>query len=116
MDSKKENCTVSISNMDSPRQHFLSGKRIIIAGGGIAGLSFAASLNQLWHSALGPPPIITIFDRDAQDVDQQREGYSLSLAGHDNTGGLIALKSMNLLVPTHLASVTGYLGGTLLVT
>lgn len=97
MDSKKETCTVSISNMDSPRQHFLSGKRIIIAGGGIAGLSFAASLNQLWHSALGPPPIITIFDRDAQDVDQQREGYSLSLAGHDNTGGLIALKNMNLL-------------------
>ena len=76
--------------------HFLENKRIVVAGGGIAGTAFAVSLLQL-ASSLPNSLTITILERDLQDVASQREGYSLSLSGHDDTGGLVALKKMGLL-------------------
>lgn len=93
---------------EKPR-HFLQGKTIIIAGGGIAGSTFAASLLRLWdavHDSL-PPPTITIIERDSDDTAKQREGYSLSLAGYDETGGLLALKKLGLLEETLDAAVSG---------
>lgn len=93
--------------MDEKKRHFLQGKSIIIAGGGIAGLSFTASLLQLWDPNVTPPPSITIIERDSDDAAKQREGYSLSLAGYDDTGGLVALKKMALLEDTLASAVSG---------
>lgn len=78
------------------RHHFLEGKSIVVAGGGIAGSAFVASLRKLWDPSL-KPPTITIYDRDAQDVALQREGYSVSVAGYDTTGGLVALDKMGVM-------------------
>ncbi len=76
--------------------HFLSGKRIVVAGAGMAGLSFAAALRKLWPDTI-PPPHVTIFERDTAQDAEGREGYSLSLAGFDATGGLAALRDLGLL-------------------
>src|SRR5690606_13413970 len=91
-----ENALISPLTMADDRKHFLEGKSIVVAGGGIAGSAFAVAIRRLWDPSLRPPTIV-ILERDSEDVSQQREGYSLSLAGHDNTGGLAALKKLGLL-------------------
>lgn len=85
--------------MNEANSHFLSGKKIIVAGGGIAGTAFAVALHKQWP-ALNPglsPPTITIYDRDVDFDASTRKGYSLSLSGHEANSGLIALRSLGLL-------------------
>lgn len=62
----------------------------------MAGLSFATALRKLWPDAI-PPPRVTIFERDTREDAVGRQGYSISLAGHDSTGGLVALRDLGLL-------------------
>lgn len=76
--------------------HFLENKTIVIAGAGLAGSAFVAGLQKLWNPKLNPPSII-IYERDAPEVAVQRETYTLSLTGFDNSGGLVALKNLGLL-------------------
>ncbi|KAF4454017.1 Salicylate hydroxylase [Fusarium austroafricanum] len=80
----------------SLQHHFLEGKTIIVAGGGVAGSAFAVGLRKLWNPQLKEPKII-IYDRDSPDVTAQREGYTLSLTGYDTSGGLLPLKRLGLL-------------------
>ncbi|PKK49294.1 hypothetical protein CI102_5734 [Trichoderma harzianum] len=75
---------------------FLAGKNIIIAGAGISGLSFTLAIRQLWPAGLEPPHIV-IYERDSDAVPPGREGYSLSLAGFDETGGLYAARDLGIL-------------------
>jgi 2-polyprenyl-6-methoxyphenol hydroxylase-like FAD-dependent oxidoreductase len=85
-------------NMDtqSRQQHFLEGKTIIVAGAGIAGSAFVIALRKLWDPKLKEPTII-LYDRDSPDLSAQREGYTVSLAGYDTSGGLVALNKLGLL-------------------
>ncbi|KAK5993016.1 5-methylphenazine-1-carboxylate 1-monooxygenase-like protein [Cladobotryum mycophilum] len=76
--------------------HFLEGKTIIIAGGGISGSAFVVGLRKLWNQSLTPPTII-VYDRDAQDLAAQREAYTVSVSGLDSSSGLVALKKLGLL-------------------
>ncbi|EHK40104.1 hypothetical protein TRIATDRAFT_80460 [Trichoderma atroviride IMI 206040] len=76
--------------------HFLENKTIVIAGAGLAGSAFVVGLQKLWNPKLNPPTII-IFERDAPEIADQRETYTLSLTGFDNSGGLVALKNLGLL-------------------
>ncbi|KAI0400086.1 putative monooxygenase [Xylaria palmicola] len=76
--------------------HFLSGKKIVVAGAGIAGLSFVIALRKLWPPAI-EPPVILLYDRDAREPSIGRDGYSLSLNGTDRDSGLYALKQLGLL-------------------
>ncbi|KAI0430091.1 putative monooxygenase [Xylaria sp. FL1042] len=84
-----------MSAQDSQR-HFLSGKKIVVAGAGVAGLAFAIALQKLWPPSI-EPPVVVIYDRDAQESSLGREGYSLSLNGIDRDSGLYALKQLGLL-------------------
>ena len=95
---------------EPPRQHFLEGKTIIIAGAGIAGSAFVIALRKLWDPRLKEPTII-LYDRDSPDVTAQREGYTLSLAGYDNSGGLVALKKLGLLEDALEKAVSGLNNG-----
>lgn len=97
--------------MAPPQAHFLSGKTIIIAGAGMAGLSFAIALRKQWDPAL-TPPTIRIYDRDSREAAENRQGYSLSLAGYDETGGLYALKQLGLLDEILRYAVSGLDGDT----
>ncbi|KAI1111054.1 putative monooxygenase [Nemania sp. NC0429] len=78
------------------RDHFLSGKKIVVAGAGIGGLAFVIALRKLWPSSIEPPTVI-LYDRDAEGSSIGRQGYSLSLHGADRDGGLYALKQLGLL-------------------
>lgn len=77
-------------------RHFLSGKTIVVAGAGIAGLSFKIAMRKLWPSGL-PPPRILMYEREPRVTPEGRDGYSISLAGYDETGGLFAARDMGIL-------------------
>ncbi|CAM1508587.1 Fc.00g054350.m01.CDS01 [Cosmosporella sp. VM-42] len=89
--------------------HFLEGKTIIVAGGGVAGSAFAIGLRRLWDPA-SKPPTVHIYDRDPEDVAARREGYSLSLAGYDDSGGLLALRNLGLFDEILAKAVSGVEG------
>ena len=86
--------------------HFLEGKKIIVAGSGIAGLAFVVAFRKLWDPSLKPPEI-TIYDRDTKETSIRREGYSLSLNGLDENSGLVAMRDLGLLDETLAHSVVG---------
>ncbi|KAJ4129359.1 hypothetical protein NW768_007897 [Fusarium equiseti] len=88
------------------RRHFLESKKIIVAGAGVAGSAFVIALRKLWDPRLKEPTII-LYDRDSPDVSAQREGYTLSLAGYDRSGGLVALKKLGLLEDALAKAVSG---------
>jgi 2-polyprenyl-6-methoxyphenol hydroxylase-like FAD-dependent oxidoreductase len=80
-----------------PTGHFLEGKRIIVAGGGIAGAAFAAALDRLWDASL-TRPVVTVFEREkSREASVRRGPYTLSLNGGDPDQGLMALQQLGLL-------------------
>ncbi|KAI1124076.1 putative monooxygenase [Nemania abortiva] len=81
---------------DEARVHFLSGKRIVVAGAGAAGLAFSIALRKLWPPSV-EPPVVVIYDRDTREPSVERQGYSLSLHGTDRDSGLYALQQLGLL-------------------
>jgi 2-polyprenyl-6-methoxyphenol hydroxylase-like FAD-dependent oxidoreductase len=93
---------------------FLAGQKIIIAGAGLAGLSFAIALQKQWSASKtnpGPspsPPTIVIYERDPAPRSTDREGYSLSIRSDPYSGGMQALRSLGLLEPVLRASLTGH--------
>jgi 2-polyprenyl-6-methoxyphenol hydroxylase-like FAD-dependent oxidoreductase len=89
--------------------HFLSGKKIIIAGAGIAGLSFAISIQKQWSSTLPkvPPPTIKILERETLEESQSiaRQGYSLSLRSDSGSNGIQSIGKMGIIEVMTEASV-----------
>ena len=66
-----------------PKCHPLAGKKIVVAGAGIAGLAFVVSLQKLWRREMGPFPQIVQYERDRVPYSIHRDGYSISL--HNDT-------------------------------
>ena len=104
--------------MPFPSQHaaatnpVATGKKIIIVGAGIAGLSFALSLRKQWPN--GPkPPSLSIYERETREAILGREGYSLSIRGDALSGGIQVLQRLDLLErmlpfsPSTLSSKSG---------
>jgi len=86
-------------------RHYLSGKTIVIAGGGVAGLAFAVGLRKLWPSTTtAQPPTLIIYERDTAEDAIGREGYSLSLRS-DPPGGIQALQRLGVLEDMIAASI-----------
>jgi len=80
-----------------PQNHHLSGKKIIIAGAGMAGLSFAIAMYKQWPAiSTAPPPTLICYERDTTQDIIGREGYSLSLRS-DPPGGIQALQRLGIL-------------------
>ncbi|KAF4633700.1 hypothetical protein G7Y89_g4410 [Cudoniella acicularis] len=75
---------------------FLSGGRIIVAGGGIAGSAFVSALNQQWDPSLNRPEV-TVFERENRETSLKQEHYMLSLNGANQDEGLVALQQLGLL-------------------
>lgn len=89
------------------KMHFLAGKKVIIAGGGMAGLSFAISLRRLWRDEMGQFPYVSIYEREAKEPDSWREGYSMSIRSDRMSGGMQTLQKMGLLDEALDVSITG---------
>lgn len=80
------------------QQNILSQKKIVVVGGGVAGLSFAIALRRLWnHDTHGPFPSITIFEREDRKRDIARAGYSLSLGSRPDHEGLQTIQRLGLM-------------------
>ncbi|CAF3372829.1 unnamed protein product [Rotaria socialis] len=81
-------------------QHFLSGKYIIVAGGGIGGLTFCVALQRFLENnnqEINPPPHIVVYERELSLDDIGREGYSLSIRSDPLSGGMQILQKLDLL-------------------
>lgn len=75
---------------------FLSGKRIVVVGGGIAGLSFVSALNRVWDNSLKPPEI-TVFEQQTREASLQPDPYVHTIRGGKHDDGLVALQKLGLL-------------------
>ncbi|CAK1359957.1 unnamed protein product [Cercospora beticola] len=82
--------------LPNDQKHPLSGKTIIVSGAGTAGLSFAKGILEFWPSNL-PPPKVKLYERDPRDLPASRGNYSIGLRSDKLSGGLQALKKLNLL-------------------
>ncbi|KAF2995720.1 hypothetical protein E8E13_004490 [Curvularia kusanoi] len=87
-------------------KHDLAGKRIVVAGGGLAGLAFAIALDQFWPDG-HPKPEVVLYERSARELDREREGYTMSIKAES---GLKALKEVGLLEKALSNSTTGHNG------
>ena len=94
----------------NPDPHFLAGKKIIIAGAGIAGLAFARGLLKQWDPSAHPSPSITIYERDESPAAIGRQGYTLSIRSDSMSGGMQALQQLGLLDRVLADSITGEQG------
>ncbi|CAF2782956.1 unnamed protein product [Rotaria sp. Silwood2] len=87
-------------NTTDQQQHFLTGKRVIIAGGGIGGLTFCIALQHFLENStkkIEPPPTIIVYERDTSANAIGREGYSLSIRGDALSGGMQILQKLGIL-------------------
>ncbi|KAF5693140.1 Aromatic-ring hydroxylase [Fusarium denticulatum] len=82
--------------MTAEEAHFLERKSIIVAGAGMAGLSFAISLRKRCIQKASHPKI-TVYDRDSRHPDLQRQSYSLAINGMEQDGGVQILEKLGLL-------------------
>ena len=81
-------------------QHFLSGKRIIVVGAGIGGLTFCIALQQFLEkncAKLNPLPSIIVYEREKSTDVIGREGYSLSIRSDPLSGGLQVFQKLGIL-------------------
>ena len=101
------------SESDSQLQqqvHLLFRPKIIVAGAGVAGLSFANALVRQWHTSPdSPPPSITIYDRDTSALPPGRQGYAIWLRSDAYSGGMQVLQRLELLDRLFDDSITGRL-------
>lgn len=97
-----------MSSLDPPIPA-AAGKKIIIVGAGIAGLSLALSLRKQWPDAANPPSL-TIYERESKEAILGREGYSLSIRGDALSGGMQVLQHLDILermLPSSLSARSG---------
>ncbi len=76
-------------NKSKTEKHVIAGKRVAVAGAGIAGTAFALALEQACRlHRISPMPVIQLFERDASATARAGLGYSFSLRDDSGLGGL----------------------------
>ncbi|RYC54510.1 hypothetical protein CHU98_g11698 [Xylaria longipes] len=73
------------------REHYLSGKKIVVAGAGVAGLAFAITLRKLWSPSV-ELPVVVIYDRDAKELSPMISVRAKAAAGIPTASIRIARK------------------------
>jgi 2-polyprenyl-6-methoxyphenol hydroxylase-like FAD-dependent oxidoreductase len=94
---------ISIMSTLPFQKHDLAGKRVIVAGAGLAGMAFARAMNQNWPSE-HPKPKIVIYERSSKVLKPGREGYTMSIK---KESGLQALDRIGLLDAALSSSTVG---------
>ncbi|KIW34207.1 uncharacterized protein PV07_00999 [Cladophialophora immunda] len=95
--SPVDNDTMSPSSPEL-LSNFLAGKTILVSGGGIAGLTFAVAIAQLFseESSVAARPQVIIYERDSYEDRIGREGYTLSLRTDNDPGAVQVLDLLGL--------------------
>lgn len=75
----------------------LAGKKILIAGAGIAGLAFNLSLRKIWKEDLGKFPEVIHYEREAEQPEVGRDGYSIGISSGKSSAGLQVLQKLKVL-------------------
>ena len=94
----------------------LAGKRVVVAGAGLAGLAFAISLKTLWSEELGKFPEVVFYEREYEEHDLNRDGHTISIRSSAWNQGIQVLQRMNMLDAVLKTSMTregnerGYFG------
>ncbi|KAJ5378239.1 uncharacterized protein N7496_005648 [Penicillium cataractarum] len=83
--------------MTAQQGQFLAGKRIIVAGGGFAGLAFVLALDQLWQSLTLDRPEVLLYEENGRDESIQKDAYTLCINGASQDDGLVAIQQLGLL-------------------
>lgn len=97
----------------SDSKHANSTVKIIVCGGGMAGLTFARALLFLRDARVSagesfPQISITILERDPSSVEREAQGYSLSLRADKIGGGIQVLEQIGLLDEIKKAAAPGH--------
>ncbi|KAK3639142.1 hypothetical protein LTR56_012691 [Elasticomyces elasticus] len=82
----------------------LAGKKIVVAGAGIAGLAFVISIKTIWQREMGVCPDIILYERETGILG--RDGYSLSIRNDETSAGLRPLQEMQILDAIRENSIT----------
>lgn len=82
--------------MTTDSKHFLSGRKIIVSGAGLGGLTFVLSIFKFWDAAI-PPPEVVIVDSDGRDESINRWPYELQLNAESEESALVGLRDLGLL-------------------
>jgi 2-polyprenyl-6-methoxyphenol hydroxylase-like FAD-dependent oxidoreductase len=85
-----------MATQSTTNSHPLAGKHIIVAGGGLAGLTFVRALSRYWPQDVQRPRI-SLYERDPRILPSERGNYSLGLRADKFSGGLQALKKVGLI-------------------
>ena len=70
-------------------------EHVIIAGGGLGGLSAALSFHYLFPRHNLTAPRVTIYERETNESSRVNEGYTIAICSDRIGGGVQALKSIN---------------------
>ncbi len=81
--------------MASDSKHFLSGRKIVVCGAGLGGLSFVLSLLKSWDAAI-PAPQVIIVDADGREESLNRGLYDLQLNADTEESALVGLRDLGL--------------------
>ncbi|CEJ61682.1 hypothetical protein PMG11_10206 [Penicillium brasilianum] len=76
---------------------FLAGKKIIVAGGGFAGLAFVLALDELWQSLTLDRPEVLLYEENGRDESIQKDPYTLCINGASQDDGLVVIQQLGLL-------------------
>ncbi|ATY64401.1 monooxygenase, putative [Cordyceps militaris] len=84
---------------------FLSGRKVVVCGAGLAGLTFVLSLLQTWDAAV-PAPEVLLVDADGRDESLARGRYDLQLNADTEDSALVGLRDLGLLDDVLAQAVT----------
>ncbi|XWW97427.1 hypothetical protein V2A60_005409 [Cordyceps javanica] len=75
--------------------HFLSGRKVVVCGAGLGGLSFVLSLFKYWDAAV-PAPEVILVDADGREESIKRGLYDLQLNADTEDSALVGLRDLGL--------------------
>lgn len=94
-----------LTKMTPHPAQFLAGKRIIVAGGSFAALSFVLALDQLWNPSLDRPEVI-IYEKNEREECLEKDPYTLNINGASHNDGRVAIQQLGVLGRSPQARVT----------
>lgn len=82
--------------MAAGSKHFLSGRKVVVSGAGLAGLSFIISLFKSWDASI-PPPEILVVEAQGREECIHRWKHEIQLLADVEDAALVGIREQGLL-------------------